>query len=409
MGDFFTNSHVEGIRCEGFLSPPPALLSEDPLNDLRDVFLFNERFQERATRLALQRMETWSLLLMFFDFRKACEDTDIESCLGSAEYTELAELAVVRKAAALLRACDAVPVPQKWVGSSIGVVADAGAAPPRDNPEIWIDEHVSLKLFDWGRSELNTAADHALLTQQEIDDRQCFWKMYQESVGHFLWECSRLYWNNFCHQNWTSVKFNIYDFDSATENDFMGCAVLDLVESEEVVWSTLQIFNNGNVVCGEAGYESKVTIGVSYVKTPKPSRIQGVWRIHVKSAAYLPVLDPLGSSDPFVIVSLHRSVNGVIVLSQVSAQTCVISTNLNPEWNEIFEFATVWPENSQAEGIAGESAFRNAVQLDSTLSCELLAAMLEPCGCTSVPEMEYNQKVGDPAPFLEAFKRSTEN
>jgi len=342
---------------------------------------------------------------MFFDFRRACKDTDIEMCLGSAEYTELAELTIVRKTAALLRACDAVPFPQKWVGSSIAVVADAGAAPPRDSPETWIDERVSLKLFDWGRSELNTADDHALLTQDEIDDRRCFWKMYQESVGRFLWECSRLYWNNFCHQNWTSVKFNIYDFDSQSRNDFMGCAVLDLVESEEVVWSTLQIFNKGKVVCGEAKRESEVTIGVSFVRTPRPSRIQGVWRIHVKSAAHLPILDMCGSSDPFVIVSLHRSVNDMIVLSQVSAQTCVISSSLNPEWNEIFEFAMVCPDHLQVQGIAGEGAFRNALKLDPALSCETLAAMLEPCGC-HVPEMDDGHTVDDPARFLEALHRS---
>merc|ERR1712007_290447 len=94
-----------------------------------------------------------------------------------------------------------------------------------------------------------------------------------------------------------------------------------------------------------AGYEAEVIIGTSFVKTPEPSRIRGVWRIHVQSATHLPVEDPMsGSSDPFVIVSLRRSVDDTIVLSQVSARTCVITGDLNPE------FAALWPERSQAEG-----------------------------------------------------------
>jgi len=66
-----------------------------------------------------------------------------------------------------------VPVPQKWLGSSVALLFDAGEAPERGAALEAAASGAGVYIFDWGRSELLSTEGYNKLEDAEKEDRRC--------------------------------------------------------------------------------------------------------------------------------------------------------------------------------------------------------------------------------------------
>lgn len=331
--DGMTNSSGEGFRLEGFDGKPPAFASVDPLLDMwvegGDVM------RRKASRVMLQRMAACDMLMHFFDVHQAPADLgadSIPSTLSPTEVVELVHREVVRQLARLALACRRAPAPQKWIGSSVALAFDAGELPKRGTAQEQIRSAVKVKIFDWGRSELNTPERHASLAPGERRDRADFWRLYVSGVNRLAWEAARAYHHRFGNAaEWQEVHITVSDFDSMTQNDYIGEATLPLRPTRG---SSVTLRNrSGNDVEGRGGFSS-LTYAIEYRELPASSRMRGVWRVSVLRAAHLPVCDRVqGTSDPYCSLVAVSS-DGSLRFRQ---ETSIVKRNLNPEWNETFE------------------------------------------------------------------------
>ncbi|CAE7595862.1 unnamed protein product [Symbiodinium microadriaticum] len=92
-----------------------------------------------------------------------------------------------------------------------------------------------VNIFDWGRSELNTIHKQASLSDSAQADRAEYWSYYAGGIYRLSWEASRAYLHQFGNaEGWQHVSFMIWDFDSMSDNDFMGKVVeIPLQETKE--------------------------------------------------------------------------------------------------------------------------------------------------------------------------------
>merc|ERR1712129_359293 len=102
-------------------------------------------------------------------------NNSLEEFLFPLELAELVSREIACRLATLAVACRHVPVPQKWIGSSVALAFDCGRLPIRTLPEQQICEMVKVHIFDWGRSELNTPENHSRLSAQEQKSRSESW------------------------------------------------------------------------------------------------------------------------------------------------------------------------------------------------------------------------------------------
>lgn len=302
----------EGLSIEGFLAPPQSIVHEEPSYDVRG-WTWGENAQKRAKRSALQRLSLGSALASFVDVRnaiaeerlwpsestsgyraftgKAC-DVFLAEYLGPAEYSELVLLAFVRELRSLLQACSDVPMAQKWVGSSLGLFVEVGAAPPRSSdidPREWVDARVRLKLFGWSRSRVSCTLGGQYISIVEQQDNEMHWQIYQDSITWILWEASRLYFRTFCVREWTELEVYVFEVNACGEERFVGVAAAGLGR-EAVGRQTIALTGKTGEgsLRGIDGTVSTLTLVVSYVECPSPSRFAGVWRVRVDSASHLP-------------------------------------------------------------------------------------------------------------------------
>jgi hypothetical protein len=133
--DSATNSAREGYRMEGFDGCPRELATFDPTEE--SGFLASLISQKKAKRVQFQSMPAKRFLSWFIDCREATEapDYNVSTHVSNAEYAEAVLRAIVVKLATLARALREVPVPQKWLGSSIALLFDAGQLPARGGLE----------------------------------------------------------------------------------------------------------------------------------------------------------------------------------------------------------------------------------------------------------------------------------
>lgn len=339
----------EGIRVEGFLSPPASVAFEDPTYDARG-WSWGDVRNRRAKRLPLQRLSLTEALIGFVDLRDAINeerkwifDTDgsrgpdsfAAQFLGPAEYSELALLMVVKDVAALLRACAEVPLAQKWMASSVGLLCEVGVAPPRTGPigpEAWVAARVKVRLFGWSRSRVKSVDD-------KLEDQDVFWNIYQDYLAWILWEASRLYFHTFGAEAWTSVLVEVYDFNVKGEDILIGWARLRLDKAKESRVLPLSLPNAESQVYNKDGQPSQVSISVAYTLCRSPSRLNGVWCVTVEAASRLPSSKG-APSDAFAIVTMEeeRATGGSRFAYQ---RTKVAQRTANPEWKEDFHFPIV--------------------------------------------------------------------
>ena len=65
-------------------------------------------------------------------------------------------------------------VPQQWIGSSVALAAEVGS--------FSTEPKVLVKVFDWGRAELNTQEDFQRLQAAERESRCYYWR-WGENMG----------------------------------------------------------------------------------------------------------------------------------------------------------------------------------------------------------------------------------
>eukprot|EP00928_Gymnodinium_smaydae_P064986 TRINITY_DN48198_c0_g1_i1.p1 TRINITY_DN48198_c0_g1~~TRINITY_DN48198_c0_g1_i1.p1 ORF type:complete len:711 (-),score=74.33 TRINITY_DN48198_c0_g1_i1:136-2217(-) len=394
--DSNTNSSIEGVRLEGFLGAPPSVEQEDPVAALSGGFA-GAKFRKKAKKVALQKMSMASALVAFTDFRSpsglpACSGdpwqnnalADEKSMLSSSEYAELVMLSVNSRLAQIVRDSRLVPAPQKWIGTSVCITADAGATPQRtenlQDARSWVEERVRVHIFDWGRAELNTPEQHRLFSDEQKEDREEFWGLYNVGVSRLFWESARYYWHNCCADDWSYLELFVYDRDYASKDDFIGSARFDLDSSKQDSNNapfqfdrrdmTLHLTDKGKHVVGTDGKRSELNISLSFEAFPSPSRLRGAWRVRVESASSLPAYDVSGSSDPFVVVTMcqlgKKKVKGTevsTVLRRAQRLTRFIDKCLNPKWDEEFEFPVTFPHANAKN--AGEASFRQELGIGS--------------------------------------------
>mmetsp|Transcript_107537 Transcript_107537/g.334329 ORF Transcript_107537/g.334329 Transcript_107537/m.334329 type:complete len:623 (-) Transcript_107537:384-2252(-) len=356
----------EGVRVEGFMSPPRSIPGEDPGLDAKG-WTWGDTTQRRAKRGALQALRPGEALAAFVDLRDAIMEERLwpsEGCdgsgraaasafaaqfLGPAEYSELALLHVVKELASLLRASASVPVPQKWVGSSVGLLVEAGVAPPRTgpiDPQTWVAARVKLRIFGWSRSKVSDPG--SALTADEQQDHETLWQIYRDSLGCVLWEASRLYFHAFCAREWTDLCVEVYELSARGESMLLGTAGVRLdAELKEARALPLLAAGVGEQVCGPDGSPSRVRVATSLSACGAPSRLAGVWRVQLDSASDLPL--PRGAaaaagaaaarSEVFAIVSVREQTS--LGSRRASQRTRPDANRLQPAWREEFEFPVV--------------------------------------------------------------------
>eukprot|EP00931_Biecheleriopsis_adriatica_P051706 TRINITY_DN3001_c0_g1_i5.p1 TRINITY_DN3001_c0_g1~~TRINITY_DN3001_c0_g1_i5.p1 ORF type:complete len:860 (-),score=192.34 TRINITY_DN3001_c0_g1_i5:379-2958(-) len=335
--DGITNSSCEGFRVEGFDGRPPALSSMDPLLDLG--MTGNAKMLKKADRIMLQRMTGAEMLMHFLDVHQEpidVPDAAMQEVLTPIEIAEIVAHEVVSRLAQLAIACRRSPAPQKWIGSSVGLGFDAGHLPPRAQGEGQLRKAVLVNIFDWGRSELNTFESHMSLSDKDQHDRCEFWRYYIGGIDRLAWEAARAYRHRFaCTRKWSHITFKISDFDSMSENDFIGKLTVAVEETPETTAELMR--HSGNQVVSDYGIRgcSTLTYSIAWRAYPKGSRLRGAWQIHVARANKLPRQDKIQlrtTSDPLCEITAV-SEGSVHCFRQVSS---VKVKNLDPEWGETF-------------------------------------------------------------------------
>jgi hypothetical protein len=255
--------------------------------------------------------------------------------MSRVEVAELSHHEIIRRLANLAIACRQSPVPQKWIGSSVALGFDSGEPPRRDASEDEVRSATIVQLFDWGRSELNTVEKHMDMSDKDQHDRAQFWKYYVGGIDRLLWEAMRAYRHRFSNADgFSNVTFTLFDFDSQTENDFMGTVTVPL---EPTPAKTVCLKSHGGAkVTGGLRGSAMLTYTIEKRAMPKGSRLAYTWRVRVVRAENLPRMDIMqgrSTSDPFCTVTAVSDVGDV----RFRQQTSVKVKNLDPEWNEAFD------------------------------------------------------------------------
>mmetsp|Transcript_2786 Transcript_2786/g.6618 ORF Transcript_2786/g.6618 Transcript_2786/m.6618 type:complete len:809 (-) Transcript_2786:4-2430(-) len=364
--DGHTNSAGEGFRLEGFDGQPETLKSLDPLLDLGHG---SEKMAKKAMRIMLQRMHAATMLLYLVDLQDLPPPSQVQltNTLSQSEMAEIVLHEMVRRLARLSIACVKCSVPQKWIGSSVALGFDVGELTKRGEEE-QLREKVIVSIFDWGRSELNTLEKHADLSAADQADRHEYWQYYVGGIMRLSLEVTRAYFQRFGNAGtWDSVAFMIYDFDSMSENDFMGKVEVPLEETKEMTEHVTFNPRMNRLASGVASFQrccwkkkAKLTYSIEWVSHPSFSRLAGVWRVKLIRAVNLPREDLMmikGSSDPLVEVIAH-SADGFCFRQRSSSKI----RSLNPEWNEVFEVPVTRSADTLQEALA-----ESGVQLPSDL------------------------------------------
>ena len=138
---------------------------------------------------------------------------------------------IVTKLGGLTQSLRQVPVPQKWLGSSIALLFDAGKTPERGAALEAAASEAGVYIFDWGRSELLGTEEYNALQDAEKEDRRKFWNYYSDGVCRLFYEAVRAYYHRFCTPVWTHVLIQILDFDAISDNDLAGQVEISLEET----------------------------------------------------------------------------------------------------------------------------------------------------------------------------------
>lgn len=320
---------AEGFRLERFQGSPASLDSADPLLDIGTDAMKGEMVRQKVRKAMLQRMPAPDVIMYFVDMQT------IGTAPGdSAVMAQLLLAQMASKLAGLAVACRRAPAPQLWLGTSLAVTLDTGAAvaPPE----------VKVKLFGWGQAAFTRVEQHQALPPSERRERSNKWREFISSIDKVAWEASRAYLHRFGnHKGWKEVKFVVADFDAISSHDFIGQASLHLDESTPLEGEqSLQLVDrSGNPVIGKNGLPATLTCSVA-LHHLKKVRLRGIWQVQIHRAVNLPSRDLSGTSDAWVSLYATGGEASEFCFQQRSS---VVPRNLNPEWNESFDLPLAQP------------------------------------------------------------------
>merc|ERR1712032_14268 len=105
----------------------------DPLMDFGDIQK-TPQASKKAKRIMMQRMTGAEMLMHLFDTQSNIQEESTRNLNTNLSPLEIAEITLHQMCGRLVRlalACRHVPVPQKWIGSSVALGFDAGTVQPR--------------------------------------------------------------------------------------------------------------------------------------------------------------------------------------------------------------------------------------------------------------------------------------
>jgi len=233
--DSQTNSAVEGFRLEGIDNPPKSL---DQYLTLNSKWLLSQSAvaavlsDKRARRFCMQRLRGSEVILHWLNMqadeqeghgpRRQRADSELSSkdqCTKE-QHVHAALWQTIEQVGRTMETVLAIPVPQMWIGSSIGAMVEVG--------EVSMNPMVKVKVFDWGRSEMNLATEYLRLTAAEKKERISHWRMYLRSLLRFQFELLRHAAHRCCCRQWTAI-------------------VCDLVVEQQSISGTVPV--GGDVAC----------------------------------------------------------------------------------------------------------------------------------------------------------------
>merc|ERR1711963_1129688 len=186
-----------------------------------------------------------------------------------------------------------IPVPQMWIGSSLALACEGEKLPERRRAlDVLASRSVPglarVHVFDWGRSELNTEANHAQMSEDEQLMRKWYWDIWQRGAFRVFYESVVLYRRQFtsrllCPE--ATVTLDVWDYDTMTENDHIGSATLPLMPTYGPLTLNLQRRRTGKSL------KSTIEVEISNLQLPAVSRLSQAWRATVRRVNNLPRMD----------------------------------------------------------------------------------------------------------------------
>lgn len=192
-----TNSVQEGFRLEGIEGPPKSL--EDRIHAVMDPSKAKGLAAAKyispkvIKRFTLQRLRSAELLEFWLDMSHLG--------VGSEQHAQHAAVATFQRLRNLLMAVMNLEVPQQWIGSSVALAAEVGS--------FSTEPKVLVKVFDWGRAELNTEEDFQRLQAAERESRSYYWRQYLRALGRLYWELGRVVLHRCCSSSWSVLVFEL--------------------------------------------------------------------------------------------------------------------------------------------------------------------------------------------------------
>eukprot|EP00594_Rhizosolenia_setigera_P001814 CAMPEP_0178953714 /NCGR_PEP_ID=MMETSP0789-20121207/8575_1 /TAXON_ID=3005 /ORGANISM="Rhizosolenia setigera, Strain CCMP 1694" /LENGTH=684 /DNA_ID=CAMNT_0020635009 /DNA_START=125 /DNA_END=2179 /DNA_ORIENTATION=- len=330
--DAMTNSKIEGFRLEGFDGMPKTLVSRNPL---MDIHISSETLMKKSRRKSLQDMKGIDIFPYFTDlYDLTVENFQIEENLSREEYAEIVLNEIVKKLTSLMIVCQKQTTYQKWIGSSVALGFDSGALPARSKDEKEIRDQVIVKIFDWGRSTLNTPNRTKKLSVEEQTSHKWFWNSYTSGIQNLAWSAAHCYYHDYNSESWDELKITVFDFDGVSSCDILGYCTYPLVELDETITCDLTLGEDNNTRASQNSLGS-ISFRAKKTKYPEASRFKDGWSIQIIGAKGLQDKDMLDISDPYVKICVQSG------RKSSSRVTTVKNNDLNPVWNEKFEFPTV--------------------------------------------------------------------
>lgn len=371
--DGLSNSAAEGYRLAGFNGCPEVFDSMDPLLDILATESVSTTTTEEETvsssssstrsssskwktlwgkeisdskhaqahRFMLNSLDGTGVFRYFFDLHQDGleEEGATSSLYQPIEVAEMVAHELTCQMIRLAASCYRVRIPQKWIGSSVAVTFDSGFFPERsEDAEASIRSKVLCKIFDWGRSELLTAAEFEAMSEEDQKDREYFWELYKWGLSRLSYNMTRFYYHQFSKSAmWSDITIRVLDFDSMSNDDYIGKVVIKLPNPNDAAavakFSQKQSYKLSGMYAALKG--STLDVSVKWVDFPENSRLAGAWKVTIDKASNLPPMDvSSGTSDPYCEVRANATIEYGQHFCQ---QTCVRTRTLDPVWNETID------------------------------------------------------------------------